>query len=270
MSRNRTVDRRREREREKRRQQQITLVVVLVAVVLLAALALILANQPAEAPIPAESAALYAGIPQSTSEEGFPRLGNPDAPVKVVDYSSFDCPHCRTFHDEVLPTILDRVRAGEVVFTYVPLYLNVGEGASRAAICAGEQDKFWEFHDALFNWQGLYGNQAFANNRLETGVDNLGLNRSEWDQCMGSELPGSIVTASRNAANALPGFEGTPTITVNGIIVTPDLTNVVRAINEELAKSGGAVPLPEATGEATVEATAEATVEATAEATTAP
>lgn len=264
MSRSRTVDRRREREREKRRQQQITLVVVLVAIVVIAALALILANQPAEAPIPEESAARYAGIPQSKTEEGFPRLGNPDAPVKLVDYSSFDCPHCRTFHDEVQPTILERVRAGEVVFTYIPLYLNIGEGASRAAICAGEQGKFWEFHDALFEWQGLYGSQAFANNRLETGIDNLGISRSEWDQCMSSTLPGRIVTASRNAANALPGFEGTPTITVNGIIVTPDLTNVVRAINDELAKSGGAVPVPEATIET------EATVEATAETTAAP
>ncbi|MBI5669003.1 MAG: thioredoxin domain-containing protein [Chloroflexi bacterium] len=274
MSRNRTVERRREREREKRRQQQITGVVILVALAVIAALALILANQPAEAPISAESAERYAGIPLGKTDEGFPRLGNPDAPVKVVEYSSFSCTACKSFHDAVTPSIIERVRAGEVVFTYVPMYttgsVQNGQGAALAAVCAGEQDKFWEFHDALFDWQGLYANQAFANNRLETGIDNLGINRGQWDQCMGSELPGRVIREAEQSARNLPGFEGTPTITVNGILVTPDLASVTRAIDEELAKLGG---VPEATVEATTEATAptvETTPEATAEATTAP
>lgn len=277
MGRNRTVERRREREREKRRQQQITGVVILVVVAVIAGLALILANQPAEAPIPANTVERYAGLPQGKTEEGFPRIGNPDAPVRVVEYSSFDCPHCQDFHESTGSAILDRVRAGGVQFTFVPIFgtggIANGEGAARAAVCAGEQGKFWEFHDALFHWQSLYGNQAFANNRLQSGVNGLGLDRGQWDQCMGSDVPGRVLTAARTNANNLPGFQGTPTITVNGIVVTPDLASVTRAIDEELAKNPGTVPGVEATTEGTTQATPETTapaVEATAEETTAP
>ncbi|MBC6934974.1 MAG: hypothetical protein DWB42_03965 [Chloroflexi bacterium] len=268
MSRSRTVERRKERERERQRRQQITAVVGVVAVVVVAALALILANQPAEAPIPEESAARYEGLTRSQNEDGFPVLGEASAPVQVIEYSSFDCPHCRTFHETVVPAILERVRAGEVQFTYVPLYgtggIANGEGAARSAVCAGEQDKFWEMHDALFQWQGLYGNQAFSNNRIETGIDGLGIDRGAWDQCMGSELPANILRAATNAARNLPGFSGTPTVTVNGIIVTGDVTSVTNAIDQELANAGPVQPQVEATAEVTTEATVEATAEAAA------
>lgn len=277
MARNRTLERRKGRERERRRQQQITGAVVLIVVAVIAGLALILANQPAEAPIPAETATRYTGIPQSKTDEGFPVIGNDDAAVKVVEYSSFDCPHCQEFHASAGQAIVDRVRAGGVQFTFVPIFgtggIANGEGAARAAVCAGEQGKFWEFHDALFSWQSLYGNQAYANNRLQSGVNGLALDRGQWDQCMGSELPGRVLTVARTNASNLPGYQGTPTITVNGIVVTPDLASVTRAIDDELAKNGGTTPGAEATAEETPEETPETTapaVEATAEETTEP
>lgn len=276
MSRSRTVERRKEREREKRRQRQIALVVIVVAVVAIAALALILASQPAEAPIPETAAARYADIPQSKTEDGFPRLGSPDAPVNLIEYSSFDCPACRLFHENATTTILERVRADEVVFTFVPMYgtggIINGRGAALAAVCAGEQGKYWEFMDALFSWQGLYANQAFSNNRIESGINNLGIDRGAWGQCMSSELPERVVTAANNAARNLPGFEGTPTITINGILVAPDVASVTRAIDQELERLGPVLPAetpvveptPEETPEM-VEEAAESTPEAEAE-----
>jgi protein-disulfide isomerase len=271
MSRSRTVERRKERERERQRRQQITAVVAVVAVVVVAALALILANQPAEAPISEEALTRYEDIARGTTEEGFPILGDAAAPVKVIEYSSFDCTHCRDFHESVTPAILERVRAGEVQFTYVPLFgtggIANGEGAARAAVCAGQQDKFWALHDTLFNWQGVYGNQAFANNRILAGIDALGMDRGAWDQCMSGELPINVLRAAITAAQNLPGFEGTPTVTINGIIVTGDVTSVTNAIDQELANAGPVQPQAEATSEATAEATAEATTEATMDAT---
>jgi protein-disulfide isomerase len=201
--------------------------------------------------------------------------------VKVLEYSSFDCTHCREFHESVTPSIVDRVRNGEVQFTYVPLYntgsITNGLGAARAALCVGQQGKFWEFHDALFTWQGTYANTAFSDNRLKTGISTIGVDRAAWDQCMGSDAPDTILAAALRASQ-LQNISGTPSLVVNGTMLPIDqltLPGVTAAIDQALAASGQA-PVPvaptveatqESTSEATSEATSETTVEPTAEST---
>lgn len=291
MSRTRTVERRKEREQQKKRQRQtITIISIVVIAVVFIGLFL-LTQQPAEAPIPAEAVTRYQSIPQSTTDDGFPVLGSDDAPVKVLEYSSFDCTHCREFHDTSISGLVERVRNGEVQFTYVPLYgtgsISNGEGAARAAICVGQQGKFWEFHDALFSWQGLYANTAFSDQRLKTGLTNAGVDRAQWDQCIANNAPQPILEAALRASQ-LQNISGTPSLVVNGTMLPAvDAASLNAAIDQALAASGG-VPVPvveptvettteavseateEATTEATSEATEEAVVEETAEATTAP
>jgi protein-disulfide isomerase len=274
MSRTRTLERRKEREQQRKRQRQTAIVIGLVVVAIAVVGFFIIRSQPAEAPIPAEAAARYEGLPQSETDEGFPMLGSDDAPVKVVEYASFDCTHCREFHDSVLPTIIERVRAGEVQYTYVPLYntgsIANGLGAAQAAMCVGEQGKFWEFHDALFTWQGLYANTAFSQQRVNTGVDNIGINRAQWDQCMGSSVPTTVLDAALRAGQ-LQNIAGTPTVVVNGTVVPAvDLNTVNTAITQAFVNSGLPaasidVPAEETTPEA-AEATSEATTEPTEEA----
>jgi protein-disulfide isomerase len=278
MSRNRTLERRKEREQQRRRQRLTVGIISVVVAAILLALILILVNQPAEAPIPEDAVARYVDIPQSESIEGFPKLGSSDAPVKVVEYASFDCPHCREFHETVFPTLIERVRAGEVEFTYVPLYntgaIANGEGAARAAICAAKQGQFWPLHDALFDWQGAYANTAFSDNRFRTGIANLGIDSGLWAQCFNSAETTQILNAAVSAGQ-LQNISGTPTIVINGIAVGQvDLNTVNAAIDQALAVSGQPpAPITESTSEASDEATAEATTEAaeaTAEATTSP
>ncbi len=265
-SRSRTRERRQEREREKRRQQQITLVIIIVFVAVLAFGGFFLASQPAEAPMHEGSAALYEGLERSKTEEGFPLLGDPDALIEVKEYSSFDCSHCADFHETTLPTLLDRVRAGDINFIFVPLYgtggIQNGLGAAQTAICAGEQGKFWEMHDALFSWQKLYGVEAFSQNRLTSGVDNLGLDRSLQSQCLGSDIPTKILNASIAEVQDLGSdFIGTPMVVVNGVVVaSPGLEDINAAIDDALAALG-----PEATPEATAEVTEEPAAEMTEE-----
>lgn len=272
MSRNRTLERRKEREQQRKRQRQTMMLIGIVAIAVILVIIFVLISQPAEAPISSAALTRYEGIPQTTTDEGFPQLGSADAPVKVVEYSSFDCTHCFEFHESVMPTLINRIRAGEVQFTYVPMYgtggIANGEGAARAAICVGEQGKFWSFHDSLFDWQGAYANTAFSENRLKTGLDNLDINRAQWDQCMASSLPGNVVNAALRAGQ-LQNIPGTPSLVINGTIAQSiDLTSVNTAIDEALAASGQSpVPLSEATAEATVEATVQPTAEMTAEST---
>ncbi len=282
MSRSRTRERRQQREHERKRQQRMVLIGVVAAVAVILVVFLIIAQTPAEATIPAEAVEQYAGLPQSVTDEGYPVLGDPDAPVSVVEYSSFDCPHCKDFYKEVTPFMIDRVEKGEINFTYIPLFgtggIVNGEGAAKAALCASEQDAFWTYHSALFTWQDQYANTAFTQGRLTGGVDNLGIDRAQWDSCFGSNRPDEILTAASESAQSLEGFTGTPTVLVNGEIVSPTLAAVNTAIDAALAASpiepspldrDAEVATEEATVEASeaeetpaVEAVEEATVEA--------
>jgi protein-disulfide isomerase len=269
MGRTRTLERRKEREQQRKRQRQTAVLIgiVVVAVVLVGLILVI--NQPAEAPIPDYSATRYEGVAQSKNAQGFPVLGSDSAPVKVEEYSSFDCTACALFHSSTFPGILERVRSGQVQFTFVSVYgtgsITNGQGAARAAICAGEQGKFWQMHDALFNWQSAYGNQAFAQNRMASGVSNLGLDRGTWDQCMASALPNTIIDAALQSFQ-LQNVTGTPSIFVNGSLVQQATTEaVLAAIDQAFAQSGGiAAPTVEATPESTAAPAAEATTEAAA------
>jgi protein-disulfide isomerase len=273
----RTVERRIERERSRRRQRLIITAMVIAAVALIVAAALFIARQPSEAPIPEESAARYDGITMSRTSEGYARLGDPDAPVQVAEYSSFDCPHCREFHDQTIDQIVERVRAGNIAFTFVPLYgtggITNGQGAAQAALCAGEQGAFWTFHDALFAWQGNYGNQAFTNSRIISGINALNLDRAVYDSCVGNNKPGEVLARARQQSSALLNFLGTPTVTINGVVPVDsagapltDPNAVLAAIDNAIATAQARrqpTPLTEATPDATEEPIVEETAEAT-------
>lgn len=290
----RSAERLKERERERQRRRITTGVIVIVAAAAIFGILFILVNLPQEAPVPPESAARYDGLEMLRTQEGYPLLGELDAPVKVAEYSSFDCTHCRDFHDQVIDDLVQRVRDGNISLTYIPIYgtgaVANGQGAAVAAICAAEQQKFWEFHDMLFDWQGRFGNQSFTNNRLNAGMDALGLNRAQMGACIGSGVQ-DVLNTARTQSQTLTNYNGTPTITINGVVPVnseqvplSDPAEIIAAIDREIERigSGRAEATPEATAESTSEAestaealapvspevTPESTSEATPEATT--
>lgn len=221
--------RREEREKQRRRQQQQYIVIGLVVAAVLVVGLFIISSRPADAPIPEGVTEKYDGFEIGTTSENFPRLGAADAPVQIEEFSSFSCPGCKSFHDEVFPAILERVRAGHVAFTYVPMLtgsIENAEGAARAALCAGEQGKFWEMHDVLFDWHGRYVNNAFTSNRLSSGAEALGLNIGTFNSCFSSEKITNIISV----ANA-KGIQSTPTVRVNGQTVGLTVAEITTAID---------------------------------------
>ena len=138
--------RKEERKKEKQRGQQSLIIGGIVLVAVLAAIIFALTALPSEAPIP-DDLDRYEAFMSGSTVEGYPYLGNPNAPVKVREYSSFACPGCLNFHSNVFPGLLPRIEAGEIQFIYVPLQTGSvpnAEGAARTAICAGEQGQFWK------------------------------------------------------------------------------------------------------------------------------
>ena len=211
----RTREARQRRQKQRRRNKRVLALMGIVVVAVVAIAVVIVSNQPVEAHIPDDLSARYDDIERSYSPEGYPRLGDSQAPVTVEEYSSFACPGCEALHEASFDALLERVRSGQVLFTYVPLQTGSvpnAPGASRAALCAGQQTMFWEMHDVLFDWQTRYGNTAFSQNRLLAGVEQLGLIAKAFTDCFNSAATSATLSAAQSE-----DVSTTPTIRVNGV-----------------------------------------------------
>lgn len=243
----RTRAARQRRQRQRRQSRSSLLIAAIVAVAVIAIAVIVVANQPVEAHIPDDLSAAYAGIARSYSRDGYPQLGEIEAPVTLEEYASFACPGCQQLHEDSLESILERVRAGQALFTYVPLQTGSvpnAQGASRAALCAGQQGMFWEMHDLLFDWQTRYGNTAFSQNRLLAGVKGLGMRESLFTGCFNS----SAITATLNAA-LNEGVSTTPTLRVNGVTLEagqalPSTAAILQAIDDATPDDWGLPQTP--------------------------
>lgn len=172
---------------------------------------------PLDAPIPAHLGAEYAGLERGYTDQGYPRLGRPDAPVVVEEFASYACPHCRDFHDTLFPSLLPEIAAGDVQFVLIPVpQIGIGAGtAAKAAYCAGEQGKYWEMNDVLFDWQKRFVAMTFNGRRLSKGAKNMGLDTAAFDQCMSDNHPKTVIDAAKNEFNRR-ALSGTPTFFING------------------------------------------------------
>ena len=213
--RSRTREARQRRQQRRRQNRRLLILIAIVVLAVVAVAVIFVSNQPVEAFIPDDLSARYENLRRSYSPDGYPRLGDPDAPVTLEEYSSFACPGCEAFHSDSFDAVLERVGRGQVLFTYVPLQTGSipnASGASRAALCAGQQGMFWEMHDVLFDWQTRYGNTAFSQNRLLAGVESLALNVNTFTGCFNSGGISATLDAAMNEDVA-----STPTLRVNGV-----------------------------------------------------
>lgn len=146
--------------------------------------------------------------------EGDPVLGNPDAPVTIIEFSEFQCPFCGRYASETFPQIKkDYVDTGKVkiVFKNFPLPSHdKAQKAAEAGECAFEQGKFWEYGEKLFENQ-----QALEIDNLKQYAQDLGLNSGQFNSCLDSgkyqEEVGEDLQEGQNV-----GVSGTPTFFING------------------------------------------------------
>ena len=103
-------------------------------------------------------------MPKNISDDDDPIIGNPDAPITIIEFSDFQCPFCARFHVQTLPALMDEyIDQGKVklVFRDFPIQSIHPNAlpASVAAECANEQGQFKPMHDALFDNQSQWSNQ---------------------------------------------------------------------------------------------------------------
>jgi protein-disulfide isomerase len=155
-------------------------------------------------------------------------LGDPNAPVKIDVWEDFQCPSCRNYSQIVEPLVITNyVETGKVYYTFhfYPLIDGgnaAGEShhAANAAMCASEQGRFWDYHAILFaNWSGE--NQgSFADTRLVAFAESLGLDLTAFNTCFQSDRYANFINQDLFTGQTA-GVSGTPSVFVNGQIVTP-------------------------------------------------
>jgi protein-disulfide isomerase len=147
-------------------------------------------------------------------------MGDPSAPVHIIQYSDFQCPYCLKFWTETEPQLIEEyVNTGKVYFEYRSVGEFIGPEsawAAEGAYCAGDQNKFWEYHDTLFaNWTGENVGD-FTRDKLIEYAKALDLNMDEFESCISEGKHKG--TVDQDAANAeADGVRATPTFIINGV-----------------------------------------------------
>ncbi len=153
-----------------------------------------------------------------------PYLGDRSAPVKIIEFSDFQCPFCRRFWREAIPSIKkDFIDTGKAVLVFRDFPLGIHPAAhisSQAAQCANEQGKFWEMHDKIFAEQDKKGTGTveYGLNELKKWASEIGLETSKFNQCLDSGKYKSEVDKDFNDGSAA-GVTGTPSVFINGKLV---------------------------------------------------
>ena len=153
----------------------------------------------------------------SVSLDDDPFKGNPDAKVTIVEFSDFQCPFCKRFVDQTLPSLeKEYIDTGKVKFVYRDFPLsNIHPNAQIAHVaaeCADEQGEFWQYHDILFEKQALWAKQSSEdiNDSLKEYASDLGLELDSFSSCLESKSLSDEVDKDYQEG-AKYGTTGTPT-----------------------------------------------------------
>ena len=178
--------------------------------------------------------------------DGFASRGEPDAAVTIVEFSDFECPFCVRVQ-ATLERLLEQY-AGSVrlVYRHFPLtsiHPNAYK-AAEASLCAGEQDRFWEYHDLLFAEQ-----QAMSVPDLKDKARRIGLAGAEFDGCLDSGRHTAAVRTDLFTGSAL-GVSGTPAFFVNGRFLSGAVPfeHFAELIDDEMARVQGTADAAPGTG----------------------
>jgi len=143
---------------------------------------------------------------------GFPSVGPENAPVVIVEFSDFNCQYCGLFARTTFPVLMSKYpKEIRFVYRHAPLGPASSFEAAQASMCAYDQDRFWEYHDALFENQDRLGAELYTEIATSLELDlpafNTCLENDDYMELIESDLDFALTT----------GVRGTPTFFINGL-----------------------------------------------------
>lgn len=184
----------------------------IILIVILAGLVFYLATRSSTPPKPAQ-----------VSAGNSPFKGNSSADVEIIEFSDYDCPYCKNFHDDTLPQIMQNY-GDKIKFAYREYPVHPGaDKASEAALCANDQGKFWQYHDKLFEEQNIWPSLGIP--QFKKYAADLGLNADQFNSCLDSGKRTADVNTDLEDGKSY-GVTGTPTFFIlkNGELFNEPIT----------------------------------------------
>jgi protein-disulfide isomerase len=155
------------------------------------------------------------------------KLGKDDAQLKLTVYEDFQCPFCLGYTARDEPALItEYVKTGkmQIIFAHLPILGTESTRAALASECAGQQNKFWQYHSKLFITQAEAGQATnektnvgrFADGKLKQFASDLGLDRTKFDACFTSPDTLKVVQDSQRRATQF-GISSTPGFLINDV-----------------------------------------------------
>ena len=171
-----------------------------------------------------------------------PVIGNKDAKVTIIEFSDYQCPFCQRFFEQTLPQIdQEYIKTGKVKLVYKDFPLNAihpqAQKAAESANCALEQNKYWEYHDALFRRGSEWSGNDKAVDVFKSIAKDLKLDTKKFDSCLDTSKYAAEISKD-TAEGSAAGVTGTPAFFINGQLVSgaQPFTNFKTIIDAELAQ----------------------------------
>jgi protein-disulfide isomerase len=207
----------RKRRHQKKQRQELTFGLVALGVILIIASIVFLPSlQPVGEIITPE----FIEHPMANGSA----IGDPNAPVVMEEYSDYQCTYCRKFSEETEPLLIEQyVVTGKlyIIFKNFVIYESPGYSSipfAEAALCAADQNKFWDYHDILYANQSTSDSDKYSESRLEAYAEIVGLDLDAFKQCLGDSRTLEEIRRIQLEAGNLE-INSTPTFLINGKMI---------------------------------------------------
>jgi protein-disulfide isomerase len=163
-------------------------------------------------------------------------VGPRNAPLTLVEFADFQCPACKTLHDQLKAVQAEYPGAFAISYHYVPLpYHEMGYPAARAAECAAEQGRFEQYYDKLYENTHALATVSFSGLAVQAGVPDI----KKFDACAAKMDPVKRIDDDQALALGTLQIRGTPTVIVNGQMYyyAPKMPVLKRMIEEARARA---------------------------------
>ncbi len=174
-------------------------------------------------------------------------MGDSTAKTWVIIASDFQCPYCKQWHDDTYAAFIkEYVRAGKVKVAYVNFPLGQHPFAlitAQAAMCASAQNKFWQYHDALFITQSQWESMQQPRPVLDSIAKSVGVDVTTWAKCVDSGTMLPMIQADRERLSQA-GVQSTPSFLIGDqmLIGAQPIDSMRGALNAAIKKNSGSAP----------------------------
>lgn len=167
--------------------------------------------------------------------DGSPRIGAENPIATFVVFTDFQCPYCKKAEQKLDAILRQYPQETALIFKNFPIASLHPQAdiAARAAFAAGQQEKFWEMHDVLFSASG----SELSRERIDEMAAGLGLDLEKFQEDFESTAATEAIDSDRKLGEQL-GVKGTPTLFINGRLITSGYRGVEERLKEEMLRAG--------------------------------